>query len=218
MRDHAYALEAPANMRRSARFPTGHGERDRPRPRRPEPAWIETPRTSLRVWEENLRQSEERFRGYFQSGLIGAAITLPDKSIIEVNDKLCEVLGYAREELLHLDWASLTHPDDLAADVAMFDRVLSGERDSYVLDKRFIRKCGATAYCTISVSAVRRADRSVDYIVAVIQDVSERKLAQEMLHTALTATVEAIAATIETRDACVRLFREKGFTFQKGAF
>jgi PAS domain S-box-containing protein/putative nucleotidyltransferase with HDIG domain len=200
MRDHAYALEAPASLHRPARFRTGHGERDRPRPRRPDPAWIEAPRTSLRAWEENLRQSEERFRGYFQSGLIGAAITLPDKGIIEVNDKLCEVLGYDREELLHLDWASLTHPDDLAADVAMFDRVLSGERDSYVLDKRFIRKCGATAYCTISVSAVRRADRSVDYIVAVIQDVSERKLAQETLHTALTATVEAIAATIETRD------------------
>jgi PAS domain S-box-containing protein/putative nucleotidyltransferase with HDIG domain len=156
--------------------------------------------TARKQAEENLRQSEERFRGFFELGLIGMAITLPDKGILEVNGKFCEILGYSREEVLRMDWASLTHPDDLAADVERFDRLLSGEIDSYVLDKRFIRKGGATAYCTISISSVRRADGSVDYIVALVHDITERKVADETLHEALTSTIEAIAATIETRD------------------
>ena len=150
--------------------------------------------------QDLLRQNEERFRGYFDPGLIAMAITLPDKGIAEINGKFCEIFGYPREELLQMDWASLTHPDDLAADVDRFNRVLSGEIESYVLDKRFIRKGGATVYCTISVSGVRRADGAVDYIVALIQDITERKRAEEALHAALTSTVEAIAATIETRD------------------
>src|SRR6187399_311434 len=155
--------------------------------------------TAEAALRQDLRESEERFRGYFELGLIGMAVTLPDKGISEVNDKFCEIFGYPREELLRLDWASLTHPDDLAADVVRFNRVLNGDIDNYVLDKRFIRKGGAIAHCTISVSCVRRADHSVRYIVALIQDITERKLAEEKLHTALTATIEAIAATLETR-------------------
>jgi PAS domain S-box-containing protein/putative nucleotidyltransferase with HDIG domain len=150
--------------------------------------------------EDTLRQSEERFRGYFEPGLVGMAVTLPDKGIAEVNSKFCELFGYTREELLRMDWAALTHPDDLAADVAQFNRILRGAIDSYVLEKRFIRKDGATVDCTISVSCVRRADDSVNYIVALVQDITERKHADETLRAALVSSVEAIAATLEMRD------------------
>src|SRR6185369_14922588 len=63
--------------------------------------------------EEALRASEERFRRYFDLGLIGMAITSPSKGILEVNDELCRCLGYEREELLQKHWTELTHPDDV---------------------------------------------------------------------------------------------------------
>jgi two-component system cell cycle sensor histidine kinase/response regulator CckA len=69
--------------------------------------------------EEALRHSEERFRRYFELGLFGMVITSPAKGFIEVNDKICEILGYERTELLQVTWAELTHPDDLAADIAI---------------------------------------------------------------------------------------------------
>jgi PAS domain-containing protein len=76
--------------------------------------------------EEALRKSEERFRRYFELGLVGRAITSPAKRCLEVNDQLCAILGYGRDELLRMTWAEMTHPDDLAADVAQFNRVLPG--------------------------------------------------------------------------------------------
>ena len=76
--------------------------------------------TDYKNTQEALRESEDRFRRYFELGLIGMATTSPDKGVLEVNDELCRILGYERAELLQKTWAELTHPDDLAADVAQF--------------------------------------------------------------------------------------------------
>ncbi|TAK00545.1 MAG: PAS domain S-box protein, partial [Candidatus Manganitrophaceae bacterium] len=136
---------------------------------------------SMKRSEEGLRQNEERFRSYFELGLIGMAITSPTKGILEVNDKICEILGYERNELIKLSWGELTHPDDLAADVALFNRVMAGEIDGYTVDKRWIRKDSRVIYTTISVKCLRRADGSVDHFVALLQDITERKRAEETL-------------------------------------
>ena len=130
---------------------------------------------------EALRESEERFRRYFELGLIGMAITSPTKGMIEVNDECCRLLGYERDELLQKTWAELTHPDDLAPDVAQFDRVLAGQIDGYTMDKRFVRKDGQVVDTTISVTAMRGADGAVDYFLALLQDITERKRAEETL-------------------------------------
>jgi len=134
--------------------------------------------------EEALRKSENRFRDYFELGLVGMAITSPTKGCLEVNEQLCRLLGYTREELLQKDWAELTHPDDLAADVAQFNRVMAGEIDGYTLDKRFIRKGGQFIDVTISVNCMRRVDGSCDSFLALVQDVTERTQAQEALRVA----------------------------------
>lgn len=128
--------------------------------------------------------SGECFRSFSELGLIGMAITSPTKGIIEVNAQICKILGYERGELLQKTWSELTHPDDLAADIAQFNRVMAGEIDSYTIDKRWIRKDGQIIDATISVRALRRADGSVDYFVALLQDVTERKLAEEALRRA----------------------------------
>ena len=131
--------------------------------------------------EEALRESEERFRSYFELGLIGMAITSPTKGMLEVNDEICKILGYGREEILKMTWTEMTHPDDLARDVANFDRVIGGEVDGYRLDKRFIRKDGRIIETTISVKALRDADGAVEYFVSLLEDVTERKRAEEAL-------------------------------------
>ena len=131
--------------------------------------------------EDALRASQERFRLYFDLGLIGMAITSPSKGVLEVNDECCRMLGYERHELLHLRWDDITHPDDVAADVAHFDRALAGEIDRYSLDKRWIRKDGRVIDTIMAARCVRRANGSVDFFVGLIQDITERKETERKL-------------------------------------
>ena len=174
--------------------------------------------------EQALGASEERFRRYFELGLIGMAMTSPTKGILEVNDELCVMLGYERSELLKKTWAEMTHQDDLAADVTQFDRVTAGEIDGYTLDKRWIRKDGRVIDTIMSAKCLRRADGSVDYFVGLVQDITERKRSEEALRAAqaqlahmarvttmgeLTSSIahevnQPLAAVVTNGDACLR--------------
>ena len=131
--------------------------------------------------EEAVRAGERRFRSYFDQPLVGIAITSPEKGWIEVNAHLCKMLGFSSDELVRLTWDEFTHPDDLAADVIQFERVLRGEIDGYALDKRFLRKDRSVIPVFLSVRCVRDADGSVDYFVALLQDITERMQAQAAL-------------------------------------
>jgi two-component system, cell cycle sensor histidine kinase and response regulator CckA len=130
--------------------------------------------------EEALRESEARFRGYFEMGLIGMAITSPEKGILQINDCFCGMLGYSREELMRLSWAEITHPDDLAGDVGQFNRLLAGEIEGYALEKRFRHKSRSLVYTHISVRGIRNAMGGLDHVVAFAQDITQRKRAEEM--------------------------------------
>jgi PAS domain S-box-containing protein len=134
--------------------------------------------TERKEAEERLRVSEERFRSYFELGLIGMAITSPSKGILEVNSTICEILGYGRSELLRMSWAEITHPDDLPADFAQFNRLLSREIDAYGLEKRWVRKDGRIIDSVISVKCLRHPDGSINHIVALLEDVTERRRAE----------------------------------------
>ncbi|WP_162585215.1 sensor histidine kinase [Variovorax sp. RA8] len=154
--------------------------------------------------EEALRASEERFRRYFDLGLIGMALTAPDAGCIEVNDELCRIVGYSRDELMRIRWPDITHPDDLTADQVQFEQVVAGEQDGYVLDKRFIHKDGRAIYCTMAVKCLRASDGSVDCFVALVQDISERHEAgdalrrtrDELAHVARVVGMGELAASI----------------------
>src|SRR5581483_9368679 len=107
------------------------------------------------------------------------AITSPSKGIIEVNDELCRILGYEREELLQKTWPAMTHSEDLATEVAQFKRVVGGKIDGYSLEKRWIRKDGRVIYSIMSAKCERRADGSIDYFVGLVLDITERKRAED---------------------------------------
>ena len=137
--------------------------------------------TDYKAAQQALQRSEDRFRRYFELGLVGMSITSPEKRILEVNDEMCRLLGYERSELLQKTWPELTHPDDLAAEVAEFDRVMAGEIDGYSLDKRWIRKDGQVIESIVSKRFLRRADGSGDYFMGLLQNITERKRVEEKL-------------------------------------
>ena len=132
-------------------------------------------RDAEREREKVLRESEERFRTYFEDSLLPMAITSPDKGWLIVNERVTAMLGYSREELKSLTWNMLMYPDDLAADERQFDRMLSGEIEGYSQEARFVRKDRAVVHTILSVRLVRRADGSPDYCLAQFQDITERR-------------------------------------------
>jgi PAS domain S-box-containing protein len=127
------------------------------------------------------RASMQRFHAYFDHSIVGLTITSPEKGWIEVNDALCATLGYSRDEITRMTWTELTYPDDLASDLAQFNRMLAGEINSYAMDKRFIHKDGHLVDTRLAVSHVRKPDGSLDYVVAMVEDISERKQAERAL-------------------------------------
>jgi PAS domain S-box-containing protein len=130
---------------------------------------------------EELQKSEEQFRGYFESALVGFAITSLERGWIYANKCVCDMLGYSLEELKKISWAELSYPDDLAADVAQFEQLLAGDIDGYTMDKRFIHKEGTIIHIFLSVTARYGA---IDCIVATLQDITARKQAENELQIA----------------------------------
>ncbi|PIV04884.1 MAG: hypothetical protein COS56_03480, partial [Sulfurimonas sp. CG03_land_8_20_14_0_80_36_25] len=139
--------------------------------------------------EKEEHQKNEQMRLFFERQLIGMAITSPEKKWLYANEKLCYITGYSSEELIKKTWEEMTHPKDLTKDLEQFERLLNGEIEEYILEKRFIHKDGTIIYTNLSVSCVRNKHNSIEYILAVIEDISERKRAEDEIKT-LNAQLE----------------------------
>lgn len=132
-----------------------------------------------RLLEE--RKEDERMHLFFEKQLVGMAISSPEKNWLKVNDKLCTMFGYSQEELSQKTWSELTYPEDLEPDVREFERVLRGEIEGFSIQKRFIRKDGSILYTNLSTTCIRRKDRSAEYFLTLIEDITEQKRAHEAL-------------------------------------
>jgi len=130
---------------------------------------------------ELLRASETRYRNFFNLPLVGTAITSRTKGWVEVNDRTCEILGFPREELFRKTWGDITHPDDLAADEAQFERMLRREIDGYQLEKRFIRPDGSIVHTLLAGGCGQIGDQSPDTFYVNLLDITDRKIAEENL-------------------------------------
>lgn len=131
--------------------------------------------------EEALSQSKQHFHAYFETSPIGMAATSVDMRWLEVNQAMCDILGYTADELKTKTWSELTHPDDLEADVSQFNRVMAGEIDGYTMDKRYLQKSGHILPTHISVRCLRKPDGQVDYFVSMVEDITERMQAQQKI-------------------------------------
>lgn len=118
------------------------------------------------------------FEHAFRHAPIGMALVATNGRWLKVNEALCKLVGYQREELLNKDFQSITHPSDLDSDLAEVTRLLEGAIESYELEKRYIRKDGTIVWISLSVSLVRREDGSPRFFISQIQDISRRKRAE----------------------------------------
>jgi len=153
--------------------------------------------TDRRRAEEALISSRAEFKSYFNMSTVGMCVTSPEKGWIEANDRVSNMLGYSKDELASLTWDKLTHPDDLDADLRLFNKVVSGEIDSYELDKRFIRKDGTVIYTTLYASCQRNHDGTVRHFLVSMVDITARRQAEDSLHQAKEAAEAANRAKSE---------------------
>jgi PAS domain S-box-containing protein len=157
--------------------------------------------TQLKDAETALRESEERFRATFEQAAVGIVhIDLAGKWL-RVNDRLCDMLGYSRAELLAITFREITHPDDLPASLASFRRLMSGEIAAFNMDKRYLRKDGTLLWASLTDSLVRDQTGTPMYGVGVIEDISERKRVEARLRR-LTADLETrVHEAVAAREA-----------------
>jgi diguanylate cyclase (GGDEF)-like protein/PAS domain S-box-containing protein len=127
------------------------------------------------------RLAADKFAGAFTSAALGMALVSLEGRWLDVNDALCRILGYPREELLQVDFQRLTHPADLQTDLALVEDLLAGRRTHYHLEKRYVGRDGNTIWARLSVSLVRNERGEPLHFVSQIQDVSAQRSSEQRL-------------------------------------
>ena len=155
-------------------------------------AQLEAMVSKLEYQGRMLRESEEMFRTTFELAEVGMAHVSPDGRFLRVNRKLCEIVGYERDELLRLSFRNITHSDDLAKDLAHLQRMLEGEIDAYSAEKRYVKKDYSQVWVSLSTSLVRNASGEPGYFISVIEDISERKRAERLLRSLTPREAEVL--------------------------
>ncbi|MGF1460904.1 MAG: PAS domain S-box protein [Leptolyngbyaceae cyanobacterium] len=165
--------------------------------------------TDRRQAERELRESENRYRSIFDQAAVGFISAAPDGTILQANPTACQMFGYSPEAMLAKTIADLTHPDDRDRIQPDREKLFAGDWPSFVQEIRYLRHDGSSFWANVDVSPVRDGAGNVSYAMAVIQDISDRKQAEEQLHNLIEATaattgreffpalVEHIAKTLE---------------------
>jgi PAS domain S-box-containing protein len=140
-----------------------------------------------------LQASEANFRGFFDSVAVGAVQVGKDGRFMRVNDRYCEITGYSREELLKMGPLDLDHPDDRSADQERVTRFLTGIDPFYRAEKRYLRRDGSVTWVRVAANLLRDENPESLHSAAIVEDISERKLAEQALQDADRIKDEFIA-------------------------
>ncbi|WP_413160191.1 PAS domain S-box protein [Capilliphycus salinus ALCB114379] len=141
--------------------------------------WIEI--SERKEIEAALCESEQRFRVIFEQAEVGIIAVSPSGNFLLANPKFTEIVGYSVEELLTKTYQEITHPEDLPKDLALVEPILTGKIPRFSFEKRYICKDGSEIWVNLSGSLVRNPKGEPEYIISIIQDISERKKTEAIL-------------------------------------
>jgi PAS domain S-box-containing protein len=134
---------------------------------------------------ETVKDREARFRVIFERSTVGKSLTTPDGKLLEVNRAFGDMLGYTIEEMLQIDFASITHPDDLPKSRESVRALLANECATHRMEKRYVHKSGNIVWTYVGTTLLRNADGAPVYIITSITDITEQKRAAERLGAAM---------------------------------
>ena len=138
--------------------------------------------TERKVSESSIRESEEKYRALFEQATVGVAqIETSTGGFAIINAKYCDIVGYSQEELVGRNFMELTHPDDLQADMENMTLLCQNKIRDFTMEKRYIHKSGSLVWVKLSVSALWQPGEKQEFHIAIVEDISDRKLAEESL-------------------------------------
>ncbi|MCX7897405.1 MAG: PAS domain S-box protein [Rhodocyclaceae bacterium] len=155
-----------------------------------------------------LEKSHALFEAVFEQAAVGIALVAPDGRWLKVNRRLCEIVGYEAEELLQMTFQDITHPDDLAKDLAYVQQMLAREIPRYSMEKRYLRKDGSTIWILLTVALTWKADGTPEHFISVVEDIQRLHETEEALARALEWQKRARLATLNQMEDANRARRE----------
>ena len=130
-----------------------------------------------------LLASEERFRAIFEQAAVGVAqIVSRTGDFVRINQRYADIVGYTIEEMEHLTFQEITHPDDLQEDLDNMQRLLDGEIREFSMEKRYYHKNGSIVWVNLTVSPMWEIGEEPNHHIAVVEDITERKQAENRSH------------------------------------
>ncbi len=153
--------------------------------------WQRSEREHHRDAEARLRTSERRVRAAFENAALGIVEVDRDNRLLEVNERMCRIVGYPREQLLGKTVRELTYPDDLPTTEELNDALVTGTRETMDLEKRYVRSDGSPIWVHITATPVRDDAGRFLYGVGTIEDIGQRKSAEQALLAAKASAEEA---------------------------
>jgi PAS domain S-box-containing protein len=164
--------------------------------------------TGWKEAEEALKERDQLLAATYENADIGISQADAEGRLIRVNESLCQITGYTREELLSRTFFDLTHPDDRERDRSLYEKQVSGEVDRYRIEKRYVRRDGSVVWVSVNSSSVRDGAGKLSCTVRVLQDINKQKLAEETLkdrERQFRELLEMLPAAIYTTDAAGRI-------------
>lgn len=140
--------------------------------------------TALKRAQTALREREEAFRAIFENAAVGICQVCPEGDFIKINEQFCQIVGYSKSQLLELNCSSITHPDSMQEYFDFCQQLVDNKIDVFSMEKAFIKKDKHKIWTNLTASAVREPSGEIKYIIGVVEDISDRKLARQQMHLA----------------------------------
>lgn len=160
--------------------------------------------TEKKEAEAALRESEERWQRFVADAPVGLVVVGADKRILSANKAFCALTGYSEQEVINNTYALYTHPDDLLRNLQLTEEFLSGQRDGYTYEKRYVRKDGEIIWVSIRASRLAAHGYDTPLLLAVVEDITDRKQAlaereriSQDLHDNLLQSLYAVGMQLE---------------------